>query len=252
MNVQLTRQEQAARGRTLREKLGIDEHVHGGGINDYPGFVDEAIFGVIWSREGLELNERMMATLCAITALEREVLVAPYVRSAVHLGIEPVAIEELMLQASLYAGFAASESAARIAREVFDAEGVTVSARQPLPQDLSAAGQEKMAELHGERSTQGYASPDNATTGPLYSIAIDYGYGFLWQRDGLSVRERFICSIASFTALGLDTQVAKFAASAEREHLSRAEVVEVIMQVAPYNGFPRSLNALALIDAGSG
>jgi len=134
---------------------------------------------------------------------------------------------------------------------VFASEGVTLPAPAALPEDLAAAGREKMAELHGGLSTQGYASPDNVTTGPLYSIAIDYGYGFLWQRPGLSRRHRFICAIASFTALGLDTQVAKFAISAERQDLTRSQVVEVVMQVAPYNGFPRSLNALALIDAGN-
>lgn len=252
MHNSLTRDELATRGKALREKLGIDADVHASGIGDYPGFVDEAIFGVIWSRSGLALEERMMATLCAITALERSELVAPYVRAALGLGIEAIAIQELMLQASLYAGFAAAESATRIAQEVFETEGVVLDAPVALPQDLAGAGQEKMAELHGALSTQGYASPDNATTGALYSIAIEYGYGFLWQRPGIGRRERFICSIASFTSLGLDTQVAKFAVSAERQDLKRSEVVEVIMQVAPYNGFPRSLNALALIDAASG
>ena len=193
-----------------------------------------------------------MSVLCTLGALERHALIKDYVAAALNLDITPRAIQELFVQASLYAGFASGESACRLAQEVFDAHGVTAS--DDSGPDVSAAelaqlGARKLLELHGERGTLGYAAPDNPTTGPLYTLASAYGYGALWHRAGLTRRQRFICAIASFTTLGLESQIGKFCRSAERNDLARNETIEIIMQVAPYCGFPRSLNALALLDA---
>jgi 4-carboxymuconolactone decarboxylase len=246
-----SRTELERRGRELRERLGIAAGVHAVPCAGYARLSDELVFGAIWSRPGLALDERMMSVLCALAASGRDALIKDYVAAALGLDIAPRAVEELFVQTGLYAGFGVGEAAIRLAHEVFDAHGVAapdeaspaISARE-----LTALGTRKMSELHGERGTQGYAAPGNPTTGPLYALATAYGYGVLWHRAGLTRRQRFICSIASFTALGLEAQLAKFARSAQRNDLTRGETVEIVMQVAPYSGFPRSLNALALID----
>ena len=43
-------------------------------------------------------------------------------------------------------------------------------------------------------------------------------------------------------------QVKKFGQSAMNAGATRAEIVETIIQTAPYAGFPPALNALAAID----
>jgi 4-carboxymuconolactone decarboxylase len=241
----------ARRGRELRKRLGLSAQVHASPVAGYDALSDELVFGAIWSRPGLPLDERMMSVLCAIGALQLDALNKDYVAAALRLDITPRAIQELFIQASLYAGFSAGESANRLAQEVFDAQGISApdeSAAAVSAADLAQLGASKLTELHGERGTMGYAAPDNATTGPLYQLASAYGYGALWHRVGLTRRQRFICSVAAFTVLGLESQIAKFAQSAESNDLLRSETVEIIMQVAPYGGFPRSLNALALLD----
>ena len=246
-----SRAELTRRGRELREQLGISDAVHASPTPGYDGLSDELVFGAIWSRPGLALDERMMSVLCVLAALERHTLIKDYVAAALRLDIKPRAIQELFVQASLYEGFATSESACRLAQEVFDEKGVTAdedTGPNVTARELAELGASKLIELHGDRGRQGYAAPDNPTTGPLYTLASAYGYGALWHRAGLTRRQRFICSVATFTALGLEMQVAKFAQSAERNDLKRSETVEIIMQVAPYCGFPRSLNALALVN----
>ena len=73
----------------------------------------------------------------------------------------------------------------------------------------------------------------------------DESYGELWVRPGLDRRERLLCALASFTVLGLDSQVRKFGVSALSAGLSEEQVIAVLVQTAPYGGFPRALNALA-------
>ncbi len=110
-----SREELTQRGRALREQLGLSDAVHASPAPGYDGLSDELVFGAIWSRPGLALDERMMSVLCVLAALERHALIKDYVAAALRLNITPRAIQELFVQASLYEGFATSESACRLA-----------------------------------------------------------------------------------------------------------------------------------------
>ena len=70
----------------------------------------------------------------------------------------------------------------------------------------------------------------------------------MWNRPGLDRRERMIVAVAAFTALDYHTQFGKFVQSAINIGMTKAEAVEIIMQTAPYSGFPRALNALVIAD----
>lgn len=106
-----------------------------------------------------------------------------------------------------------------------------------------------MQALHGDRALQGYAAPDNPVTGALHSLAIQYGYGEIWSRPGLGRRECALLSVAAFSALRLPDQVQKFGQSALNVGLTKEEVIEAVIQTAPYSGFPPGLNALAALSA---
>ena len=86
---------------------------------------------------------------------------------------------------------------------------------------------------------------DNAAAAAMYPTAVAYGYGEIWSRPDLDHRQRMICAVAAFTAIGHLPQVIKFGQSALNTGLTREQVVEIIMQTGPYSGFPRSLNALS-------
>jgi 4-carboxymuconolactone decarboxylase len=57
-----------------------------------------------------------------------------------------------------------------------------------------------------------------------------------------------LVAIASFTGLGLESQLRKYAQSALDIGLNREEIVEAVIQTAPYSGFPRALNGLAILS----
>jgi 4-carboxymuconolactone decarboxylase len=101
-----------------------------------------------------------------------------------------------------------------------------------------------MDKLHGKRGVQGYAAPENPFTSQLYPMTIPYGYGEIWQRPGLELRQRALCSLAGFTALRLEESLKKFGQSAKNIGLTTEEVIEALIQTAPYSGYPPALNAL--------
>ena len=245
-----TREELRNRGDAIRKKtreMGNDADTAPG----YQRMVSEALYGGIWARDALPLEDRYLCVLSALMLQQNAPQLRRHVIGALEVGLSARTILEIFIQCGLYGGFPTAENAMSIAHEVFAEEGADVETEQDGDETLEAfseMGHEMMARLHGKRGTQGYANPENETTSGLYTMAIQYGYGWLWHRAGLDTRQRMLCAVASFTVLRLDSQVRKFARSALNIGLSKEEVVEAIMQTAPYGGFPPALNALAALD----
>jgi len=237
------------RGKDIASRLGLD-----GPPSLVPGLDDliaEVVHGGVWGRPNLAFEDRAICTLAVLSVLQRLHALKPMVGTALGLRLSPRNIAEVFVQVGLYAGFVTTETSLALANEVFSARGLALSpepARTDTDQMLDSKGQEVMAQLHGERAQGGYAAPGNAITGTLYPMAIRYGYGELWSRPGLDRRQRMLCALAAFTAMGLDAQLRKFAQSARNVGLSREQVIEAVVQTAPYSGFPRALNGLAILS----
>jgi 4-carboxymuconolactone decarboxylase len=239
-----TRTSLRERGEAMRQRLfGDDDGV--------PAVLrtlnTEASYGAIWSRPGLALVDRMVCALAALGAVQRLPKLRQHVGAALGLGLAARSIVEILIQIGIYAGFTASEEAVEAAGTVFAARGLAMpeeTARDDTLEALTARGRQLMEQLHGDRATQGYAAPGNTVTGALYQLAVQYGYGEIWFRPGLDLRQRALVTVAAFTALKLDSQVKKFGQSALNMGLSRTEVIEAVIQTAPISGFAPALNAL--------
>jgi 4-carboxymuconolactone decarboxylase len=247
----MTRPELRHRGETvLRALFGSAGQTAG-----LANLLTEAAYGGIWSRPGLSIPDRLICSIAALAVGPRLRALRRHLSAGLEHGLDAEAIREILVQASLYSGFSAAEETLELAGEVFAARGIQFPADPPEDvslEELDRRGAALMTELHGSRATQGYASPDNKVTGMLYPSAIRYGYGEIWSRPGLEHRQRALVAVASFTALRLPEQVAKFGQSALNIGLSKTQVLEAIIQTAPLTGFPPALNALAAISAAFG
>ena len=74
---------------------------------------------------------------------------------------------------------------------------------------------------------------------------IEFPYGDIYSRAGLSLPTRELITIASLTTLGhAGSQLKVHITHALKAGCSKEEVVETIMQMAVYAGFPAALNGL--------
>jgi 4-carboxymuconolactone decarboxylase len=244
-----TRDELRQRGEATRDALfGAAAELEPRGFGT---LLTEAVHGGIWNRPGLTKSDRMLCTLAALAVWPRLRQLRRHLAAALELGMSPEAIREILVQAGLYAGFSAAEETLALAAEVFAERNVPFPPDPPADaslEQLAERGREVMHMVHGDRAQQGYAAPDNPLTGALYPTAIQYGYGEIWFRPGLDRRRRALVAVAAFTALRLPEQVRKFCQSALNVGASKTEVIEAIIQTAPYSGFPPALNALAALS----
>ena len=78
-------------------------------------------WGEIWSRPGLPKKTRSLLTLAMLVALNRPEEFRMHIKAAISIGVSREEIQELLLQAAVYCGVPAANSAFHIAEEVFDA-----------------------------------------------------------------------------------------------------------------------------------
>lgn len=92
---------------------------------DFAGLLLEFPFGDIYSRKGLGLREREIATVAALCAMGNA---APqlkvHLHASLHVGCSPREIVEVLMQMAVYAGFPAALNGLRVAREVFSECGI--------------------------------------------------------------------------------------------------------------------------------
>lgn len=74
---------------------------------------------------------------------------------------------------------------------------------------------------------------------------IEFPFGDIYHRPGLDLRSREIATIAALAALGnAQPQLKVHIAAGLNVGLTRTEIVEILMQMAVYAGFPAALNGL--------
>jgi alkylhydroperoxidase/carboxymuconolactone decarboxylase family protein YurZ len=81
-------------------------------------FLNEQLFGTIWSRPGLPIKLRSLLTMTALMALGRGPELRLHMRGALNLGIAPEEIKELIVHVSQYSGVPTAVEAIRAFNEV--------------------------------------------------------------------------------------------------------------------------------------
>ncbi|MCL7430069.1 4-carboxymuconolactone decarboxylase [Streptomyces sp. YS415] len=89
---------------------------------DFQEFVTRYAWGEIWDRPGLDRRSRSCVTLTALVAGGHLDELAFHVRAALRNGLTPTEIKEVLLQAAVYCGVPAANSAFTVAQQVIREE----------------------------------------------------------------------------------------------------------------------------------
>lgn len=99
--------------------------------SDFADLLIEFPFGDVYSRPGLDLKSREIATLAALTAMGTAMpQLKVHVHGALNVGCSPQEIIEVMIQMAVYAGFPAALNGLFVAKEVFDERDIKISSGQ--------------------------------------------------------------------------------------------------------------------------
>lgn len=76
---------------------------------------------------------------------------------------------------------------------------------------------------------------------------VEFAFGEIYARDG-DLKHREIVAIASLATMGgCDAQLETHVHGAFNVGLTESEVIETVMTLIPYIGFPKALNAMSVV-----
>lgn len=205
------------------------------------------LFGEVWSRPGLSRRDRRWVTLTCVAAADAPGPIDQQVYAALNSGdIELGEMLEFVLHFAVYCGWPKAshlemvigQQWARIAKE----RGQEPEPWPVLPNDsLGPDVWEKRIERGVEEFIEVNLTPAPPTTSPYRHAGIlNFVFGHVWQRPGLSRRERRIVTVASValddSPVPLRTHVRSALLSGD---ITRQEMDEIVLQFSAYYGFAK-------------
>lgn len=119
--------------------------------------------------------------------------------------------------------------------------------RDIMSHDRYKRGVARLAEIDGAAGEEVISrladiAPD------LGRYIIEYGFGDVYSRPGLDLRTRELASVAALTVMGTARpQLEVHLAAALNVGATVTEIVEIIIQMSLYAGFPASINAISAL-----
>lgn len=117
--------ERHADGMAVRRAVLGDAHVdraqakRSALTTEFQDLITRYAWGEIWTRPGLPRHTRSLMTIAMMVALNREEELKLHLRAAANNGVTRDEIKEALMQAAIYCGVPAANSAFAMAQEVF-------------------------------------------------------------------------------------------------------------------------------------
>lgn len=78
----------------------------------------------------------------------------------------------------------------------------------------------------------------------LSRFVVEFPYAEIYTRDGVDLKTRELCTVAALTAIGTIPQLKDHINAALNVGNEPSEIVEIIMQMSAYAGFPKAINGV--------
>lgn len=220
-------------------------------------FAVDFAFGEVLSREGLDRSAKQLAVITMLATVgNRAELLRAHIRGAISGGTSREEVIETLIQLSVYAGFPTALNAFAAAKQVFD---------EPCgaPTAVSQNSDITSYESHAKRRKRGLATL-KATSGgtgdavvhsfddiapEIGALIVDHSYGEIFCRPGLDpkIRELTACAVlaGSLTAAS-EIPLRVHVVAALNVGATAQEIVETLLNVAAYRGYPAVQRAMAI------
>ncbi|HKE38008.1 MAG TPA: carboxymuconolactone decarboxylase family protein [Candidatus Baltobacteraceae bacterium] len=112
---------------------------------------------------------------------------------------------------------------------------------------LRARGERLLRKVDGDKVADNLLREYEEIAPDFTRYLIEFAFGEIYARDG-DLRQKELVAVASLATMGgCDRQLETHVHGAFNVGLSEAEIVEAVMTLIPYIGFPKALNAMAVV-----
>jgi 4-carboxymuconolactone decarboxylase len=215
-------------------------------------YFDNFAFDEVLRDSGLDARTRLMVQLASMIACQAVAEYRVMCGAALAVGVTPVEVKEIVYQAVPYVGMAKVFDFLHATNDVLTERGIEL----PLPGQSTTTPHTRAEKglavqkqiIGADRVDALYAAaPDDEQHIQRYLSANCFG-DYL-TRTGIDVATRELLTFAMLVSLGgCEAQVIGHVAANLNVGNDRARLLDVLTQLIPYIGYPRTLNALRVLD----
>lgn len=217
------------------------------------------LYGQVWSRPGLSRRDRRFVTLTCVAAADAPGPIEEHVHAALASGdIELTEMLELVLHFAVYCGWPkASHLEGAVARQWDRIHRERGERTPPWPdldnRTLGPGDMEKRLARGAEEFTDVNLTPAPPANSPYRHAGIlGFVFGHVWQRPGLTRRERRIITVASVALDDSPTPLRTHVGAALHSgDITKPEMDEIVLQFAAYYGFAKGDALADAVEAAS-
>ncbi|EFP61553.1 carboxymuconolactone decarboxylase family protein [Erysipelotrichaceae bacterium AF15-26LB] len=210
------------------------------------------LFADVYGHGTLDFTMREYITLAVMAANNAEELITDHVKALLETGTPPQLILEVIYQIIPYAGLLKAHQALNYVHQALQ------ELTNPEEPEIGSTVTEETRFQKGFDAQCSVFSQD-AIQGGHDAAAIDlkhmqrylsaHCFGDFYTRKGLDMRQRELLTFCTIASLGgCENQLRAHAKANLQAGNTRATLIEAITQCQPYIGFPRTLNAIQIIE----
>ncbi len=209
-------------------------------------------FNEVYEYSTLTQKESVLVALASLIACQSPKAFKKILLSSINKYITPEEVKELLYQSVPYVGFGRAHNFFGVVIKVFEKKGIDLpleNRSNTTSDNRREKGREIQDRYFGAEMIQ--AMNDDAPEGQKHFNAFLEGFCFgdFYTRDGLNDQQRELITFVFIATLGgCENQLRGHTQGNLSVGNNKEKLVSAITVVLPYIGFPRSLNALSIIN----
>lgn len=218
---------------------------------DLESIFNNFVYGEVYNHGTLDPKLRELVTLVSLTASQGTDMIKPHVETALNIGVSPIEIKEALYQCSPYVGYPRVFAALEKANEVFKEKNISLPIESQSTVTESTRfdkGLETQVSMYGDAilTAHSNAAPNQKHIQNFLSANC---FGDFYTREGLDLQTRELLTFIMIISLGgAEPQAIAHANANIKMGNSKDMLIEAVTQCLPYIGYPRTLNAITIIN----
>ena len=218
---------------------------------DLESIFNNFLYADVYNHGTLDPKLRELVTLVSLTASQGTDMIKDHVEIALNIGVSPIEIKEALYQCSPYVGFPRVFSALEKANEVFKEKNISLpieSQSTVTEQTRFDKGLETQVSIFGDaiHAAHSNAAPNQKHIQNFLSANC---FGDFYTRTGLDLKTRELLTFIMLISLGgAEPQATAHANANISMGNTKDMMLEAVTQCLPFIGYPRTLNAIAIIN----
>ena len=212
---------------------------------------DNWAFDEVISQSKLDTKTRMIMILASTIGSQALSEYKIMLGASMNVGLTPIEIKEILYQAVPYVGIAKAFDFIHTTNQVFQSKGITLPLENQsttTSNDRHEKGLQLEKEIFGEMIDEMYQQSPKEQLHIQHFLTANC-FGDYYTRNGLDIKTRELVTLSILIALGgTEPQIKGHIQGNANIGNDKEKMLDVITQLLPYVGYPRTLNAIKCLN----